>query len=177
MSSGLVYIHQAPSSLLAHIEWTVSGVSGAPVSVKWQKLPSPLDGFTAAIAWSGPEDGGAILASSFMNLRQLTFEVVQDFELGSTGLRWSFKPNLGLYQAATDAAGNILISENQIRAALSKAGDNPLKLQAEIRRLLGQNFDDELEIYRELAYGPEGNNGIMSAETEGIANRQNLTSL
>ena len=167
MSSGLVFIHHAPASLLAHVEWTISGVSGTSKSISWSRSNFDQIGFQAVASWSGPEDGGAVLAASFMNLKQIIFEVTQDSE--SSGYRWSYTPTLGMFQAATDAAGNLLIGENQLRSAMERAGSNPLKLQSELRRLLGQAFDDELEIYREnnLA-GSEGNDGVMSTEAKRV---------
>lgn len=167
MSSGLVFIHHAPASLLAHVEWTLSGVSGSSQTVAWSRSNSNEVGFQAVASWSGPEDGGAVLAAAFMNLKQITFEVTQDSK--SAGYRWSYTPALGMFQAATDAAGNLLIGENQLRSAMERAGSNPLRLQSELRKLLGQAFDDELEIYREnnLA-GPEGNNSVMSSEAKRV---------
>jgi hypothetical protein len=174
MSKGLVFIHQAPSALLTHIEWTISGVCGAPITIGWQALSVPKLGYRALVLWEGPEGSGAVLASSFMNLKQLVFEVIQQETLEVSGYRWSYTPNLGMFSSATDAAGNILVSENQLRFIVDNCGSNGLKLQAELRKVLGQSFDDELEGFRELFDGSESNNSVVPAESERIGNSQNV---
>ena len=155
MSKGLVFIHQAPASLLSHIEWTISGICGAPITIRWHSLPAPERGYRALAHWEGPEGSGAVLATSFMNLKQLIFEVTEQDSLNESGYRWSYTPALGMFSSATDQAGNILVSENQLRFIVDSCGSNGLKLQAELRKVLGQAFDDELESYRELFDGSE----------------------
>jgi len=177
MSKGLVFIHQAPSALLTHIEWTISGVCGAPLTIGWNVLPAPIHGYRALVPWEGPEGSGAVLATSFMNLKQLTFEVIQQDSLDVSGYRWSFTPALGMFSSATDEAGNILVSENQLRFIVDSFGSNGLKLQAELRKVLGQAFDDELESFRELFDGSESNNSVVTSETERVSYSQNVRPL
>jgi hypothetical protein len=172
MSKGLVFIHQAPSALLTHVEWTLSGICGNPVTINWQSLPAHLQGSRGIAAWEGPEGSGAILATSFMNLKQLSFEVIQQDSLEVSGFRWSYTPKLGMFSSTTDEAGNILVSENQLRSIVDSCGSNGLKLQAELRKVLGQAFDDELEQYRELFDGSESNNSVVPSETKRVGNRQ-----
>jgi len=177
MSKGLVFIHHAPSALLTHVEWTISGVCGSPIRIDWHPLTSPLQGFRGLANWEGPDGSGAVLAASFMNLNQLSFEVIQQDSLDSSGHRWSFTPKLGMFSSATDAAGNLLVSENQLRAIIDSCGSNGLKLQAELRKVLGQAFDDELESYRELFDGAESNNSVVTAEAERVGYGQNVRPL
>ena len=177
MSKGLVFIHQAPSSLLTHIEWTISGVCEAPITISWQVLPTPKQGFRALAHWEGPDGSGAVLATSFMNLKQISFEVIQQDSLDVSGYRWSYTPTLGMFSSATDEAGNILVSENQLRHIVDSCGSNGLKLQAELRRVLGQAFDDELESYRELFDGSECNNSVVTAEAERVSYGKNVRPL
>jgi hypothetical protein len=175
MSKGLVFIHQAPSALLAHIEWTISGVCGAPITISWHALPAP--GYRALAVWEAPAGAGAVLATSFMNLKQISFEVIQQDSPDVAGYRWSYTPTLGMFSSATDEAGNILVSENQLRYIVDSCGSNGLKLQAELRKVLGQAFDDELESYRELFDGSESNNSVVTAETERVSYSQNVRPL
>jgi hypothetical protein len=177
MSKGLVFIHQAPSSLLTHIEWTISGVCEAPITISWQVLPTPKQGFRALAHWEGPDGSGAVLATSFMNLKQISFEVIQQDSLDVSGYRWSYTPTLGMFSSATDEAGNILVSENQLRHIVDSCGSNGLKLQAELRKVLGQAFDDELESYRELFDGSECNNSVVTAEAERVSYGKNARPL
>lgn len=177
MSSGLVLIHQAPSSLLPHIEWTIAGVSQDPSEMFWSESDQKPSTFRARASFRGASGSGAILAAAFMNLKQITFEVIQDADKSGTGSRWSFTPSLGMFHCTTDEAGNLLVNENQIRRAMEIAGSNALKLQAELRKLIGQAFDDELENYRELVGGAESNHGIVTAKAERVAYSQNVRPL
>ena len=177
MSEGLVFLHLAPSALLTHVEWTISGISGNPTKINWVQNDSGLPTFRGVCSFSGPADSAETLASAFMNLKQLSFEVVRQQSSGSNGARWSFTPSLGMFHCATDEAGNLVVNENQLRLAMERAGSNALKLQAEIRKLLGQAWDDELEPFRELVGGAEGNHGVVSAEAERITYGQNFRPL
>ena len=177
MSSCLVLIHKAPGPLLQHIEWTISGITQEQVALGWIANSDVTGTYRSSYKFQGQLDAGATLASAFMNLKQITFEIVQDPADGVLGSRWSFTPNLGIFRGSIDEAGNLVVSENQLRYAMELAGPNALKLQAEIRRLLGQVFDDELEGYRELIGGSESNYGVVTAEAEGIAYRQNVRPL
>jgi hypothetical protein len=174
MSRGLVFVHQAPSALLAHVEWTLSGVCGRPANITWHSLPEPLPGFRGVSSWDGASESGSVLASAFMNLKQLSFEVIQDSTDQESGYRWSFTPTLGVFSCATDEIGNVLVNENQLRSIVDSCGSNGLKLQAELRKVLGQAFDDELESYRELFDGPESHNSVVTSEAKGISNRQDV---
>ena len=175
MSDGLVLIHLAPSSLLTHVEWTISGISGSPTKLNWVADESKPTFFRSAVSFNCSNDLAATLASAFMNLKQLSFEVIHQQAHG--GSRWSFTPALGMFSCATDEAGNLVVNENQLRNSMEKAGSNPLKLQAELRRLLGQAWDDELESYRELIGGAESNHGIVTAEAERVSYSQNIRPL
>ena len=177
MSKGLVFIHQAPSALLSHVEWTISGISGTPTTIDWLPLPEGIPGFRGFAQWEGPADSGAVLATSFMNLKQLSFEVIQQDSLELSGYRWSYTPTLGMFSSATDEAGNILVSENQLRFIIDSCGSNGLKLQAELRRILGQTHDDALESYRELFDGAESNNSVVSTEAKRVSYGQNVRPL
>ncbi len=61
--------------------------------------------------------------------------------------RWSHTPELGIFHAATDVHGNIVVPEDRVRAALQFA-DDPLRLREELDMALGQAWDDELETFR-----------------------------
>lgn len=175
MSESLVLIHRAPSSLLTHVEWTISGITGNPTKINWSKDDSLDSGFRGSVVIDCSLNDCATLASAFMNLKQLSFEVIHQSEL--SGARWSFTPSLGMFHCASDEAGNLVVGENQLRASIEKAGPNIIKLQAELRKLLGQAWDDELEPYRELIGGAESNHGIVSAEAERVSYGQNIRPL
>lgn len=175
MSDGRVIIHCAPSALLNHVEWTISGISGNPIKLSWVADESRPTMFRSSASLKCTSEEAATLASAFMSLKQMSFEVIHQQTHG--GSRWSFTPTLGMFSCATDEAGNLVVNENQIRHSMEKAGSNVLKLQAELRKLLGQAWDDELENYRELIGGAESNYGVVTAEAERVSYSQNIRPL
>lgn len=177
MSEGLVFLHLAPSALLSHVEWTISGISGNPTKINWVQNDSPLPTSRGVCTFSGPANSAETLASAFMNLKQLSFEILQHPGISAAGARWSFTPSLGIFHCATDGVGNLVVNENQLRIAMERAGSNAMKLQSEIRKLLGQAWDDELEPFRELVGGAEGDHGVVSAEAERVTYGQNIRPL
>ena len=172
MAQGELFVYSAPAALCSHIQWTLEGVSSSNQDLNWQPHPDALGVFFASASWLGSSDSGSTLASALMNLKQLRFEVIQYPEPQSFGERWSFTEQLGMFHGSTDNFGNIIVSENQLRQAMERAGANALRIQAEIRRILGQLWDDELEPFRELVGGTEGNDGVMSTKAERVTDGQ-----
>lgn len=64
MSEGLVLIHRAPSSLLTHVEWTISGISGNPSKINWIKGESSDSIFRGSVLVDFDLKDGATLASA-----------------------------------------------------------------------------------------------------------------
>ncbi|MFD0506451.1 DUF3145 family protein [Streptomyces chiangmaiensis] len=62
-------------------------------------------------------------------------------------------PDLGIFHAVTGIHGDILIPEDRLRAALVRSQRGETELEAELARLLGKPWDDELEPFR---YAGEG---------------------
>jgi hypothetical protein len=98
--------------------------------------------------WEGERGTGAKLASALRGWEHLRFEVTEDAGLGTDGGRWLHTPDLGIYYAQTDTAGNLVIPEDRVRYAMEIAGSNALELHRELRLALGQAWDDELEVFR-----------------------------
>ena len=78
----------------------------------------------------------------------LRFEVTEDPTPRSDGGRWLHTPDLGIHYAQTDAAGNIVIGEDRLRAAMELAAGNFIELEREMSLVLGQAWDAELEPFR-----------------------------
>ncbi|HEV7182849.1 MAG: DUF3145 family protein, partial [Actinomycetales bacterium] len=91
---------------------------------------------------------GATIASALRGWEHLRFEVTEDAGLGTDGGRWMHTPDLGIFFAQTDTAGNTVIPEDRVRYAMEIAGANALELHRELRLALGQAWDDELEPFR-----------------------------
>jgi hypothetical protein len=57
-------------------------------------------------------------------------------------------PDLGVFFAQTDSAGNVVVPEDRIRYALEVAQGNADEISRELRVALGGAWDDELEAFR-----------------------------
>ena len=99
-----------------------------------------------------PQGTGARLASALRGWAHLRYEITEEASHGVDGSRWSHTPELGIFHAATDVHGNIVVPEDRIRAALEHAAD-PLRLRTELDLALGQAWDDELEPFRYAGAG------------------------
>jgi hypothetical protein len=89
-----------------------------------------------------------VLASALRGWEHLRYEVTEDAGLGTDGGRWMHTPDLGVFFAQTDTAGNVVVPEDRIRAAMEAAGSDAFELHRELRLALGQAWDDELEPFR-----------------------------
>jgi hypothetical protein len=98
--------------------------------------------------WEGAPGTGAAIASSLRGWEHLRYEVTEDAGMGRDGSRWMHTPDLGIFHAQTDTAGNTVIPEDRVRAALEVAGANAFELHRELRIALGQAWDDELDAFR-----------------------------
>ena len=103
--------------------------------------------------WEGERGLGAAIASSLRGWEHLRYEVTEDAGLGTDGGRWMHTPDLGVFHAQTDTAGNMMIGEQQLRSAMETAGSDAFELHRELRVALGQAWDDELEPFRHATEG------------------------
>jgi hypothetical protein len=69
------------------------------------------------------------------------------------GERYSSTPELGIFHAVTGMHGDILVPEDRLRAALARSVRGETDLEAEIAKLLGKPWDDELESFRHAGEG------------------------
>lgn len=148
VSQGMVFIHSAPKALRPHIEWAISRVMGKGITLSWSQqsvLPGTL---RAEYAWQGPVGAASALASELRGWDQLRFEITEDASAGADGGRWCHTPSLGIFHSPTDAAGNMVITENRLRAVLEFAQNDAVLLAEGIQRSLGQAWDDELDVFR-----------------------------
>lgn len=150
-STGCLYVHACPASLRAAAESALAATLAPSSSLDW----SPRDGGVFAVGeWSGPPGTAAALVSGLRALGALTFEVTEDPAPGSDGERFSFVPGLGLFHAATNAVGDVVVDENQLAAAVRDA-PNAEALRERLARLIGRPWDDVLEPLRIRAWALE----------------------
>jgi hypothetical protein len=83
----------------------------------------------------------------------LLFEVTEDPTAISEGARYSFTPDLGVFHAVTGLHGDIMIPEDRLKAAVVKAAVGGLPLLSEVDKLLGKEWDELLEPFRQAGEG------------------------
>jgi hypothetical protein len=118
------------------------------VNFTWEAQPVLKGAQRTEFFWEGPQGTGAAIASALRGWEHLRFEVTEDAGLGSDGGRWMHTPDLGIFFAQTDTAGNMVVPEDRVRYAMEIAGANARELHRELRLALGQAWDDELEPFR-----------------------------
>lgn len=150
---GVLYVHAAPRALCPHVEWAVAGVLGVRVSLDWIRQPAAPGTWRAEFSWQGEPGTASKLASALRGWQMLRFEVTAEPCAGAEGERYSATPDLGIFHAVIGMHGDILIPEDRLRAAMQRARKGEADLEAELARLLGKPWDDELEPFRYAGHG------------------------
>lgn len=145
---GVLFVHSSPRALAPHIEWAVGRALGRGLHLDWQAQSAQRGSVRAEYFWQGTFGAGAAMASALHGWSDVRYEITEDPTQFTDGSRWMHTPALGIFHAQTDTAGNVVIGENALRAAMDGAGMNPVELHRELRLALGQEWDDELEPFR-----------------------------
>jgi hypothetical protein len=144
LRSGYITIHVAPSALRQHIEWGINSLLGSPQNLSWRTQPLSAGTFRTHLDIRVPTGTAAKIATLLRNWHYLQFEVSELDEFG--GELFRFTPELGMHRAQLDAAGNILLIENQIAKALTSFDD--LEIRENLELALGKPWDIALEPFR-----------------------------
>jgi hypothetical protein len=75
-------------------------------------------------------------------------EVTEDPSPGRDGERYSSTPTLGLHRATIGMHGDVMLTEDRLKAALTKSVLGAADLGNEVLKLLGKPWDEELEPFR-----------------------------
>ena len=153
MTCGVVFIHSTSSALCPHIAWALESVLGESVALDWTRQPLGTKMLRAEVSWTGEAGTGGRLVSALRGWDNLRFEVTEEPSPGSDGSRWSHTPRLGIHHAWTSASGDAVINEDRLRAAISASHGDPAGLTRQLDKLLGQDWDDELEPFRRAGEG------------------------
>jgi hypothetical protein len=153
-AQGVLYVHSAPPALCSHIEWAVAGIVGAPVSMPWAGQPAAPGSLRAELSWQARAGTAGAITSALAGWNRLRFEVTEDSSPGCDGVRHCYTPDLGTFTATTAANGDIVITEDRLRAVMAQASRvGAVPLEEELGRLLGTAWDNELEPFRRAADG------------------------
>lgn len=138
ISRGFLNIHSCPTALIRHVEWSIESILG-PVQIEWRNQPLAAGTLRSQVEWRANSDRSAELASALKSWHYLRFEITFGTQL------FRHTPDLGMHRSQIDELGNILITENQIRFALSKSDD---LMRENLEVALGSEWDVELERFR-----------------------------
>ena len=144
---GVIYVHSSPSAVCPHVEWAISGVLDARVVLDWTAQDAAPGSVRAEVSWAGPPGTAARLATALRAWGMVRFEVTEDPSPGTDGERFSHVPGLGLWHGRTSANGDIVLGEDQVRAALAGASTRE-SLTRRMDDLLGTRWDAALEEFR-----------------------------
>jgi hypothetical protein len=147
-TSGVLFVHSAPRALAPHIEWAIASILGEVVALDWVEQPVLPGTLRTDYTWHGDVGTAAKLASSLRGWEHLRFEITEDASSGVDAMRFLHTPDLGIFAAPTDAAGNIVVGEDRVRYALEVASGDFEEAQRELRLALGVAWDEELEPFR-----------------------------
>jgi len=138
MNRGLLTIHSCPMALIRHVEWSVESVLG-PVQINWRAQPIVAGTQRTNIEWRADKDKSSELASVLKGWHYLRFEITYANQL------FRYVPEIGLHRATIDELGNICVTENQIKFAMSKT-DQLMRESLDVA--LGTEWEIELERFR-----------------------------
>jgi len=145
---GVLFVHAAPSAICPHVEWAAAGVLGVRINLAWTPQPASPATYRSELSWQHDAGTAARLASALRGWPMLRYEVTEEPSTGHEGARYSYTPELGIFHAVTGPHGDIMIPEDRLRAALLKSSVGEAALDAELQRLLGREWDAELEPFR-----------------------------
>lgn len=132
------------------------GGGGCPRCASPARLDQTAGGarhLAVEFSWKGAAGTASKLASALRGWDLLRFEVTAEPCATAEGERYSSTPELGIFHAVTGMHGDILVPEDRLRAALARSVRGETDLEAEIAKLLGKPWDDELESFRHAGEG------------------------
>ena len=159
-TTGVVYLHASPAAVCPHVEWALSSTLNARAQLKWTAQPAMPGQLRAVTNWVGPVGTGARLARALRAWSVLRFEVTEDPSAGVDGQRFCHTPQLGLWNGAMSANGDIMVGEMRLRSLMAEGAD---ALAAELDTVLGTAWDEALEPYRD-----GGTAGEVSWQSRGV---------
>lgn len=149
---GVLFVHSVPPALCPHVEWAAGNALGREVRLEWTNQSAAPGMLRAELSWAGDLGAGARLASALRGWEHLRYEVIQEPTPETDGSRWAHTPALGIFHYQTDVAGNVVVPEDRIRAAMADAHSQQELLEA-LDLALGQAWDDDLEPFRYAGAG------------------------
>ena len=153
-ATGWLFIYACRHPLVPHVESVVSSIVARPLSWHWceqVRLPATV---RVDVRWLHDSSSAGRIASALSTFPGMHAEVVVEPAGGEVGRRFLLAPELGLWSAPMDEAGETLISEAVLRRAMAAQHDP----SSVIERLLGKPWENVLE---PLRLAPLGNSASL----------------
>ena len=144
---GFLTIHSTPSALRHHIDWAIQAVLGTWVKPTWISQPLITGSYRMQLEFRDRQGAAAELASSLRTWHYLNFEIIENTDNGGELFRCT--PELGIHRAVVDQTGAVILSENQLSAALKNSLDEE-SIREAIADLLGSSWEAELDRFRSV---------------------------
>jgi hypothetical protein len=151
---GVVFVHSCPRAITAQVEWVLSDVFNTRIQLQWSEQSVSAGSYRAEHPWTGPVGSAARIVSDLHAWGRLRLEVTEEPTPATEGERFAATPSLGIHRATIGAHGDIMVSEERLRAAMTRARISGRPLETELDEILGGAWDQELEPFR---YAGENN--------------------
>lgn len=125
-------------ALIRHVEWSIESILGN-VAINWRNQPLDAGTQRTQVEWRANKDLSGQLASALKSWHYLRFEITYGSEF------FRHTPDLGMHRSNIDEVGNILVTENQIKFAMSKTDDS---MRESLNVAIGTEWEVELERFR-----------------------------
>lgn len=142
---GWVFVHSCRRAFFPHVESVLAEVLGSSHQLQWTTQPAIPNTWRTDVAWRGAASTSARLLHRLRMFPNIYVEVTEEPTPLTDGIRYALVPDLGLWSGAMNAHGDVVLNEEQVRSALRL---NERDMQAQLRALLGQPWDEVLEPLR-----------------------------
>ena len=152
--AGRILIYSTPAALTQHIEWALDQHIGAQVGPKWINQPLAPGAKATEVEYQSNTPVAAKLATALIKWRYLRFEITEQFKASGDATLYRVTPDLGLHQASLASNGDVILNEHQVNQIISNSVSHK-KLQVELEKALGNQWEIELEPFRIALAGGE----------------------
>ena len=148
-ATGWLFVYACRHPLVPHVESVVSAIVARPLSWQWSEQVRLVGTVRADVRWHHDSSSAGRIASALNCFPGLHAEVVVAPAGGEVGRRFLLAPELGLWSAPMDDAGEVLISEAVLRQALASEEDP----RSALEHSLGKPWEEVLEPLRSAPLG------------------------
>lgn len=142
---GWLFLHACRKAFVPHLESELARLFGTRTSIEWATQTLRPSSCRADIEWRGAAGTAARLMSSLRTFPGLHAEVTEEATADTPAMRFALVPDLGLWSGVMGAAGEVLLSEHQILAAMALP---EAQMRMHLNQAMGQPWDALLEPMR-----------------------------